>query len=209
MIPYDIVLMDCQMPEMDGYEATGEIRSPQSNVLDHKVPVIAMTAHAMQGDRERCLESGMDDYLSKPVEPQALSDMLEKWIAKRCASHHEATTLPDMASGEDIFDRAGLLDRLAGNEALVDEILSEFMKDVPRKLAALKEALDRHDAPSIQREAHTLKGASASVGAVALQGAAKQVEAAGRAGDLANASLLSKQLDRQFEALKELTQPDF
>lgn len=80
MIPYDIVLMDCQMPEMDGYDATGEIRNPESKVIDHNVVVIAMTANAMKEDREKCLKSGMNDYLSKPVKPQALSDMLEKWI---------------------------------------------------------------------------------------------------------------------------------
>ena len=93
IIPYDIVLMDCQMPEMDGYEATGEIRNPASKVLDHKVPVIAMTAHAMKGDRKRCLEAGMDDYLCKPVNPRELCYMIEKWIAKSDVSRHEENRL--------------------------------------------------------------------------------------------------------------------
>ncbi|MGA8180220.1 MAG: response regulator [Desulfobacterales bacterium] len=90
-IPYDIVLMDCQMPEMDGYEATGEIRNPASKVLDHNIPIIAMTAHAIQGDRERCLDAGMDDYLCKPVNPRELCDMIEKWQKEPETSQHKKT----------------------------------------------------------------------------------------------------------------------
>ncbi len=81
-IAYDIVLMDCQMPEMDGYDATREIRNPDSKVQDHNVTIIAMTANAMKKDRDKCLECGMDDYLSKPVKPQKLSDIIEKWLNK-------------------------------------------------------------------------------------------------------------------------------
>ncbi len=80
-IPYDLVLMDVQMPEMSGYEATRRIRDPQSEVLNHDIPVIAMTATAMQGDREKCLEAGMNDYLPKPVNRRILAEMLEKWLS--------------------------------------------------------------------------------------------------------------------------------
>jgi CheY-like chemotaxis protein len=79
-IHVDLVLMDCQMPEMDGYEATAQIRNPQSKVLNPDVPIIAMTAHAMKGDRETCIQAGMDDYLTKPVVPDHLADMLKKWM---------------------------------------------------------------------------------------------------------------------------------
>jgi signal transduction histidine kinase/PleD family two-component response regulator len=208
MIPYDIVLMDCQMPEMDGYEATGKIRSPGSKVINHQVPVIAMTANAMKGDREKCLKVGMDDYLAKPVKPQELSDMLEKWTVKQDASIQEEVTVSDIEQVQDIFDKAGLLDRFMGNEKLANEILGVFLEDVPRKFADLKEALDNGDASSVQFQAHTLKGASANVGAVALQEMACQIEVAGEVGDMAKASSIVSKLDEQLEILNRLVQPD-
>ncbi len=203
MIPYDMVLMDCRMPEMDGYEATKEIRNPESKVLNHKVPVIAMTANAMKGDRKKCLEADMDDYISKPVKPQELSDMLEKWIAKQDSSLQEEATVRDIVSGEDIFDRAGLLDRLMGDEEPTKEILGEFLEDVPSKYTALKESFDNGDAHSLQSLAHTLKGASANVGALALQEVAHQIAAAGESRDMDKAGSLIPKIEEQLEMLKK------
>ena len=203
MIPYDIVLMDCQMPEMDGYEATEEIRKPESKALDHNVPVIAMTANAMKGDREKCLKAGMDDYLSKPINPQELSDMLEKWITKQDSSQQEKATVGNIKPAQNIFDRAGFLNRLMGDEKIANEILGYFLKEIPRIFNVLKEALDNGDASLVQLQAHTLKGASASVGGEALRETAFEIEKAGKAGNLETARSCMPKLETQFDLLKE------
>jgi CheY-like chemotaxis protein len=123
-LPYDLVLMDVQMPELDGLEATRTIRNPQSAVQNHLIPIIAMTANAMQGDRERCLEAGMNDYVTKPVNPQALAEALDKWLPKETAASTEPA--PDASKGTacvcakeqgaPVFDKAGMLARLTNDE---------------------------------------------------------------------------------------------
>jgi two-component system sensor histidine kinase/response regulator len=204
IIPYDLVLMDCQMAEMDGYKATGEIRNLTSKVLDHKIPVIAMTAHAMKGDREKCMEAGMDDYLCKPINPQELSDIIEKWIVKSDSFQQKEYTDEDVNSKKKILDKKGLLDRLMGDENLASKILNEFVNDVPNKLMALKEALNNGDASSVQNHAHNLKGASANVGAIALQEAAKEIEVAVGNGSMEQTAAVISKLDEQFVALRKI-----
>ncbi len=159
---YDLVLMDCQMPKMDGFEATEVIRDVKSAVRNHKIPVIAMTAHAMKGDREKCIEAGMDDYLTKPVNPKALAEMIEKWLDGKSAVSQSSEPADGTTPAENIFDKAGLIERLMDDEELVKEVIEGFLEDIPHRIAALKEALERGDTPVVQRQAHTIKGASAS-----------------------------------------------
>jgi PAS domain S-box-containing protein len=206
-VPYDVVLMDVQMPEMDGFEATRQIRDPESAVLNHDVPIIAMTAHAMQGDRERCLEAGMDDYVTKPVSPKALAEAMDRWLPRDSAapSAHEpagpgrpsrtSTTLP-------VFDRAGLLTRLMGDEALARAVMDGFLEDAPRQIEVLGACLLARDAAGAIRQAHTIRGASATVGGEALAAVAKEMEQAATAGDLDAVTDHLPNLDAEFDRLR-------
>ncbi len=202
--PYDLVFMDVQMPVMDGFEATRAIRSGTSGVRNPRVPVIAMTAHAMKGDRERCLEEGMDDYVSKPIVPADLVKALEKWLPKE----DDATLLPPSqvvlnaaAEALPVFDRAGFEDRLMGDDDLVAEITAGFLDDVPLKLAAMAAAVRGVDPAEAGRQAHALKGACANVGAVAMSALAGEVEAAGIAGRIEKVAALVPELEAAFATL--------
>ncbi len=202
-IPYDLVLMDCQMPEMDGYEATRAIRSSESRVRNHKVPIVAMTAHAMQGDREKCIEAGMDDYIAKPVNPQDLADTLEKWLGELegVALSRRSKPVRGLAPRKEVFDRNTLVERLMGDEELADGVLSIFLEDAPKQIAGLKEALEKGDAPVLHRRAHTIKGAAANVSALMLQEVALRMERLGEEGDLEGAAALLPALEEALEAL--------
>ena len=191
-IPYDLVLMDVQMPEMDGLEATRHIRNPQSAVRNHQIPIIAMTAHAMQGDREKCLEAGMNDYVSKPISPQALAEVLDKWLPKEpAATTKQAAGKPEEAgpvSAKEpevpVFDKAGMMARLMDDEDLARTVVEGFLEDIPKQIEALKGYLEAGDAARAERQAHTIKGASANVGGEALRAVAFEMEKAGKTGDL-------------------------
>jgi PAS domain S-box-containing protein len=208
-IPYDLVLMDVQMPHMDGLEATRRIRDPQSAVLDHQVPIIAMTAHAMQGDQEICLEAGMNDYISKPVEPRKLADTVNRWLPARSAADPPKAE-PFGPSPEvkphleqpPVFDRNALMKRLMGDFELAQVIIGDFIEDIPIQILALKTFLGNGDAVGAERQAHTIKGASANLGGEALQAAAHRIEKFCKAGDLPSACASLPELDQQFNLLK-------
>jgi PAS domain S-box-containing protein len=204
-VPYDIVLMDVQMPEMDGLEATRAIRSGKTGVPNPRIPIIAMTAHALKGDRERCLEAGMDDYITKPIAPQALAEALEKWMDKAqkqplAAPTPGGETKP--SADPPIFDRQALSARLMADADLLREIIAGFLEDMPRQLQALKRHLDRHDAGSAGNQAHAIKGAAANAGGMALSAAAGEMEKAGKTGRPEEIAALMPELERQFDLLR-------
>jgi CheY-like chemotaxis protein/HPt (histidine-containing phosphotransfer) domain-containing protein len=228
-IPYDVVLMDVQMPTMDGLEATALIRDSRSAIQNHGVPIIAMTAHAMQGDRERCLEAGMNDYVSKPVSPQALAEALARWLpgedtaiptaasavpgvavlAKAGpAAADPAAAAPAAAADPEtpVFDRAGVLTRLMDDEDLVRTVVEGFLEDIPKQIESLRRYLAAGEAEGALRQAHTIKGAAANVGGESLRAAALEMEKAVKAGDLADVLARLPDLESRFARLKESMQ---
>jgi signal transduction histidine kinase/CheY-like chemotaxis protein/HPt (histidine-containing phosphotransfer) domain-containing protein len=213
-VSYDLVLMDVQMPGMDGLEATRRIRgtvggSP-STVLNPRVPIIAMTAHAMQGDRERCLAAGMTDYVAKPVSPHDLAAALDQWLPKEKESGTPRNEIQEpLSQGSQsmsqplVFDRAGVLDRVMDSEDLMRELMAVFLKDIPHRLEALRDSLAAGMARDIGQHAHSIKGASASVGGEAMSAVAGAIEQFAHTGKLDVAEALMTELDEQFEALKK------
>ncbi len=191
---FDVVLMDCQMPVMDGFEATERLRSGKDRVLDAAIPVIAMTANAMQGDRERCIQSGMDDYVAKPVVARQLFEALDRVLAKREDGLRLGGSA-ELASGEprrsatptEIFDVSGVLYNLGGDREIARVMLQGLMEDLPLRLEALQAALLAGDADCVRREAHTIKGLAAGGGNQPLRNAAQLVEHLGAKDKLADA----------------------
>ncbi|OPY90903.1 MAG: Signal transduction histidine-protein kinase BarA [Syntrophus sp. PtaU1.Bin208] len=203
--PYDIVFMDVQMPVMDGFAATRTIREGRSRVLNPEIPIVAMTAHAMKGDRERCIGMGMSDYIPKPITPKALSEVLEKWLSHAPESQPVASAPSAVEkSREDpvIFDLKTLQDRLLGDGDLVKEICKGYLDEMPEQIRRLRQSIDRNDGTSVERMSHTMKGAAANVGAMALSGAALAMEKAGRNDQWDEMPPLMSEMERQFDILK-------
>jgi PAS domain S-box-containing protein len=195
-MPYDLVLMDCQMPEMDGFEATAVIRAPQSTVRNRRIPIIALTAHATQGDRAKCLEAGMDDYLSKPISPQLLAQTLIRWLSSADAPAVAAEEQTDA-----VYDPQALHQRLEGDTELVALVLDSFLTDAPRRLGELREALHTGDTAAARLQAHSLKGAAANLAAPRLQAVAYAAELAADAGKLDQVQALLPELAAACEEL--------
>jgi two-component system sensor histidine kinase/response regulator len=168
------VFMDCEMPEMDGYAATAEIR--RRNVGGRRIPIVAMTAHAMEGDRERCLAAGMDDYITKPVDPAAIDAVLRRWVRPP----------GDLDGGEPGVEPTAVLDPRRidqlratlgqGGGALLRKVVQAFLADTSARLTAMRQALDRNDGAAVRQLAHALRGSCLNVGALHMTEVASALE---------------------------------
>lgn len=193
---YGLVLMDCEMPVMDGYEATQRIRSSSNS----HIPIIAVTAHAMSTDRDRCIREGMDDFVSKPIDLTRLAEVLAKFVGR--GMRDAVPTVQDSQCRPAIqtFHAEELLQRLMGDRGLATIILRAFLADVPSQLENLHKRFSEADIPGARRQAHSLKGASATVSAEKLRSIASEMECAASEGDL---DRFGKLLPRAIEELEQ------
>jgi PAS domain S-box-containing protein len=202
---FDLVLMDVQMPQLDGLEATALIRQRERGTDQH-VPIIAMTACAMKGDRERCLEYGMDNYISKPLKPQELFDTIAAVFADRGEG---ALPIRQAESEAPVFDRTELLNRVGGDRELLQMLVDLFSDSAPAQLAELRLAIVAHNHALVHRLAHTVKGAVGNFASPTAIETAQRLEIMGKEGDLEHAdeafAELEDIIDRLKRSLREFT----
>ncbi len=211
---FDLVIMDVQMPVMSGLEAVALIRTHEAGT-DRHTPVIAMTAHAMDSDRRKCLESGMDDYVTKPIDVARLFEAIERLAgpaktesppppaparAQPLAAKADLVPAPSTTSPPE-FDLAFALKRVDGDHALLREVTGLFLEDAPKLLQQIRDAIEHRDARLLEHAAHTLKGAVGNFGARPTQELALELEKAGRSGQFDDAPALLNQLEGQFARL--------
>jgi PAS domain S-box-containing protein len=178
---FDVVLMDVQMPELDGLEATQELRRREA-ATGRRMPVAAMTAYAMKGDRERCLEAGMDDYVSKPIQPTELYEAVARLAPRRTSAPAPPPPTPGAVEESEALARVG------GDKELLRSLVTVFFDCCPAYMDELHAAVERCDPQGVQRSGHTLKGMASSLGAAPLAAAAERLEMMGRTGDLTGVS---------------------
>ncbi len=196
---FNLVLMDLQMPEMDGFQATKIIRDNSSAVLDHNVPIIAMTANATREDHHACLSAGMNAYLSKPFDPDRLKQLLKShFMPKDPAAIQIKKQVPESPCDMTIFDYKGTMRRLMNDQTLLHTILKMFIDDTPLQLIQLRHHLEKKNLKELILRAHSIKGASSNVGAEQLRQTAASIESAARAENISTISDSIVQFNDQF-----------
>ena len=206
---YALVLMDVQMPEMDGFETTGIIRDPQSRVRDHQIPIIAMTAHVRQSDRESCRNAGMDGFVGKPFSTKSLGRELEKWLplarpvgAEPAIEESQTGTSTALEPTQPVvFDQLALKARLLDDTALIRAVVDCFLSDMPRQIQALAGFVESGDKAAVERLAHSIKGASANVNGEALRAVAGEMEKAAAGGEFESLTVQLPMLRLEFDRL--------
>jgi signal transduction histidine kinase/DNA-binding response OmpR family regulator len=212
-VPYGLILMDCQMPVMDGFEATRRIRDGEAGQGKTNVPIVAMTANAMVGDREQCLAAGMDDYLSKPIAVDELSAKIERWLSGAkvttgpvVPTNQEAGKVTAKEAGYTLLDERALLDGMANDRELAREVITVAMADIPNQLDMLAQAVTSGQQQVATRVAHTLKGLTAQLGGLKLSARLQEIEHGLRNGGAIDATVVAEihqdydQLARELEA---------
>jgi CheY-like chemotaxis protein/HPt (histidine-containing phosphotransfer) domain-containing protein len=190
---FDVVLMDCEMPVLDGFEATAAIRLREAQGMP-RLPIVALTAGAIDGDREKCLAAGMDDYLSKPFSLPQLEQSLRRWLV---VAPDGGQPHVDLGVIEKLLEQAG------GGSDLLKSLIRTYLADAPARIAAIREGMARGDAPAVARAAHALKSASANLGATVLARLCKDLERHCRAGSTLDADDLARAIGLEFEHVRE------
>jgi CheY-like chemotaxis protein len=199
-IPYNLILMDVQMPELDGIETTKSIRNKEKETGKH-IPIIAMTAHAFKEDMEKCLSAGMDDYITKPVNPSDLFRAISKQITGMEIPENKISIPKD---DKQIFDKEDFLIRVDGDEELAKELLELYLENTHLLIENLKHAFQEGNLNKIKIFSHTLKGASTNVGAKLVSFKATEIENLAREGKLEDIGSLIKLLQNEEDNFEKL-----
>ena len=199
---YTLILMDCLMPEMDGYEATRRIREGQGGAIYQTIPIIALTANAMVRDREKCLEVGMNDHLSKPIQPQALRQTLAQWLPPLTETPKNQAVQHTHPKTMLIFKPDALLELFAGDQINASKFCDFVIEDINKAISALEEALRQDDAAAVRLHAHSIRGAASNVYAVPLTEVCSTIEQAAQANNLNSATSHIEELHQQFQQLQ-------
>ncbi|NTW69563.1 MAG: response regulator [Chlorobiaceae bacterium] len=200
---YDLVFMDCQMPEIDGYEVTRRIRMDHTLLCSPDIPVVAMTANVMKGDREKCFEAGMNDFMAKPLKKSDFQSILERYFPDLFVLE---STVDDGASGlliDDVFLIDDVLFRLQNDREIILIIIDQFVVEVVLQIAELQAAAARHDIENVRILSHTIKGSAATVGAQEMSRHAAQIELGAKAGDLNGIDEILRDLTTGYLRFKE------
>jgi CheY-like chemotaxis protein len=193
--PFDVALLDVQMPELDGFELTARIREREAST-GVRLPIIAMTARAMKGDRERCFRAGMDGYIAKPVQAGELIDAVERFVFVSALAKS-----PPLDAVQQAMDKQAALARVQGDYGLFAEIGALFLKECPKLLSRIERAIDSGNCRDLERAAHTLKGSVANFCAQGAVDAALELELMGRNQDLQGVRQAFSTLEREIHRL--------